>query len=65
MDSGWVTVNHKKKKEGSYPVRHFWNGYDPVSLKEKWFIELSNGKVVNDKDSLYEHYLKKYKIMYS
>ena len=42
-----------------YPKRNFWCNFDKNG-KQKWFIELSNGRLVADKDENYFFWLKKY-----
>ena len=42
-----------------YPKRSFWCNFDKNG-KQKWFIELSNGRLVSDKDENYFFWLKKY-----
>lgn len=42
-----------------YPKRNFWCNFDKNG-KQKWFIELSNGRLVSDKDENYFFWLKKY-----
>lgn len=49
------------KKGPVFPVKHYWVGFDQNG-KEKWFIELNNGRVVSYLDENYQYWLRKYKI---
>jgi len=42
-----------------YPKRNFWCNFDKTG-RQKWFIELSNGRLISDKDENYFFWLKKY-----
>jgi len=42
-----------------YPEKHYWCGFDD-SGSQKWYIKLSNGRIVSNKDENYFFWLKKY-----
>lgn len=42
-----------------HPEKHYWCGFDD-SGRQKWYIKLSNGRIVGDKDENYFFWLKKY-----
>jgi hypothetical protein len=65
QSQGWMKSESKKKKgapgPGVYPKRHYWCGFNSQG-KEKWYIELSNGRVVSHLDENYQYWLRKYKL---
>lgn len=66
-----MDVKETEKKKGNrhsfgacrdinvYPKKHYWCGFDEAG-RQKWFIELSNGRIVSNKDENYFFWLKKY-----
>jgi hypothetical protein len=42
-----------------YPEKHYWCGFDEEGY-QKWYIKLSNGRIINNKDENYFFWLKKY-----
>ena len=59
---GWTKIERKRRrpsdpsvKETIYPKRHFWCGFDLYG-NEKWFIELSNGRIVSYNDGNYYYW---------
>jgi hypothetical protein len=42
-----------------YPRKHYWSGFDEKGVR-KWYIELSNGRIVSSKDENYFFWLKKH-----
>lgn len=42
-----------------YPIKNFWSNFDKNG-RQKWFIELSNGRLISDRDENYFYWLKKY-----
>ena len=64
QSQGWVKSESKKKKStgsGVYPKRHYWCGFNSQG-KEKWYIELSNGRAVSHLDENYQYWLRKCKL---
>jgi hypothetical protein len=54
---GWTEVKSRKKRNNHYGVRfmkQYWNGFDKNG--EKWFIELSDGKILSHTDSQYQYW---------
>lgn len=47
------------KRDTVYPRKHFWCGFDETG-RQKWFIELSNNRIISSKDENYFFWLKKY-----
>ncbi len=58
-------TGHQARGSYSYPVRHYWSGFDPNTCKERWFIELNNGRVINNNEDSYEYWHKKYVTIHS
>ena len=69
-DSGsageWIKIERKRKHTPPItnvivvrPFKHFWCGFNSAG-REKWFIELTNGRVVSGNDENYHYWLKKY-----
>ena len=56
----WQVVQKNIKKPKIYPIHHFWDGYD-LSGKERWFIELNDGRIIYQKDPEFSFWLKKYR----
>lgn len=57
-----IDVSEEKKQGRAvvvYPKKHYWCSFDSEG-KQKWFIELTNGRVVSDKDENYFFWLKKH-----
>jgi hypothetical protein len=44
-----------------YPKKHYWCGFD-IAGRQKWYIELTNGRLVSSKDENYFFWLKKFSI---
>lgn len=42
------------------PKRHYWCGMYP-SGRRRWYIELTNGRVISDQDDNYHYWLQKCK----
>ena len=64
MDQGEPAGSWKKaeRKKGAvvHPKRHYWCGFTPQG-KERWYIELSNGRIVSYLDENYQYWLRRYK----
>jgi hypothetical protein len=58
---GWTKTERKKKVSSVTVKRHYWSGFNTQG-KERWYIELSNGRVVSHLDENYQYWLKKYKM---
>lgn len=74
-EKGWIIKTKRRKRmiparatsncrEEKYntrtsPTRRFWLGFDKEG-NERWFIELSNGKIIASTDESYNYWLKKY-----
>ena len=44
-----------------YPKKHSWCGFD-ITGRQKWYLELTNGRLVSSKDENYIFWLKKFSI---
>jgi hypothetical protein len=55
----WTRVPKKRKEEKLFPKRHYWCGFDHRG-KEKWYIELSNGRIVSKVDENYQFWLRRH-----
>lgn len=44
-----------------YPKKHYWCGFNEKGTP-KWYIELSNGRIVSERDENYFFWLKKYNL---
>lgn len=56
----WTRVNYNKpRRRYLRPVDKWWNGFDSEG-RERWFIELNNGVIINDRDNNYSYWLQKY-----
>ena len=56
----WKLVQHKIKRPKIYPVRSYWDGYD-ISGRERWYVELNDGRVIHQRDPEYSFWYKKIK----
>lgn len=59
MDLSSEKQNVMYKRDTVYPKKHFWCGFDETG-RQKWFIELSNNRIISSKDENYFFWLKKY-----
>lgn len=55
---GYESPRGYERKVDVYPKRQFWLGFDKFG-NERWFIELSNGRIINQKDDNYFFWLRK------
>jgi len=56
-NDGWTQVRSKRHKSHQTRVKsakHYWNGFDKNG--EKWFIELSDGKILTSSDNEYQYW---------
>jgi len=56
-DDGWTQVKSKRRRSQQprvKSVRYYWNGFDKNG--ERWFIELSDGKILTPTDSDYQYW---------
>ena len=67
LSGEWIKIERKRKYTPStsnidviHPSGHFWCGFNPLG-REKWFIELNNGRIVSGDDENYHYWLKKYR----
>jgi hypothetical protein len=62
---GWTKIERKRKQISVTPIadiirpfKHFWCGFTPMG-REKWFIELTNGRIVSGDDENYHYWLRR------
>jgi len=56
-NDGWTQVKSKRHRTQQSRVKsakHYWNGFDKNG--EKWFIELSDGKILTPTDGEYQYW---------
>ena len=55
-DEGWTKVRSKKERSKQQPKtrvhNYYWNGFDKNGF-ERWFIELTDGRILTPLDSEY------------
>lgn len=56
-----VNVYTKGDTANVYPKKHYWCGFD-ITGRQKWYLELTNGRLVSSKDENYIFWLKKFSI---
>jgi hypothetical protein len=60
-NDGWTQVRSKRHRNNLSRLKsakHYWNGFDKNG--EKWFIELSDGKILTSSDSEYQYWQTRY-----
>ena len=61
-NDGWTRVRSKRTRNNQIRVKstkHYWNGFDKNG--EKWFIELSDGKILSSTDTEYQYWQNRHK----
>ena len=61
-NDGWTQVRSKRNRNNQSRIRstkHYWNGFDKNG--EKWFIELSDGKILAATDNEYQYWQNRHK----
>ena len=56
-NDGWTQVRSKRYKNHQNrgrSAKYYWNGFDKNG--EKWFIELSDGKILTSTDNDYQYW---------
>ena len=64
-NDGWTQVKSKRHRTQQSRVKsakHYWNGFDKNG--EKWFIELSDGKILTPTDSEYQYWQNRHNNLY-
>ncbi len=60
-NDGWTQVRSKRYKSHQNrrrSAKYYWNGFDKNG--EKWFVELSDGKILTSADSDYRYWQNRY-----
>ncbi len=63
LERGWTKVQSRREKRNMQvkprPVKHYWIGFDNDG-NERWYLELSDGKVLTPRDVNYNFWMKRF-----